>query len=355
MTQTVSIAPLEEALTFARSGTGDMSRILAVRSYEHGTVTGVDLTGLKVTPDEDPIDLVNRLGLEALTAHVASGPLVSVQSDDLGLPVDLTDQNIGVGTNYPEHAKESAVVGSPFLFPKIVQPTPARSDIPFGEGLLDYEVELCLVPLRPLVVGSAVTGGLILGNDVTDRAVLMRLVDIKDPKSGRGFTSGKGGPGFMPLGDLFVVPRDLTAFVKTLTLQLSVNGVQRQTGPVTDWIWNLEEIVRQCRLKAGVRWAYWGGEASLAVDGDGTLPARTVIMAGTPAGTVFQGVPGKDRLAGLVAWLLSGLKTPLLHHVIERYIASARASKIYLQPGDQVTICMDRMGTLSNRVAAPGS
>jgi 2-keto-4-pentenoate hydratase/2-oxohepta-3-ene-1,7-dioic acid hydratase in catechol pathway len=355
MTQTIAIAPLEEALTFARTGLGDGSRILAVRSYEKGTVSGVDLTDLKLTPDEDPIDLVNRLGFDSLIERVASGAMVSVQSGDLGLPVDLTDQNIGVGTNYPEHAKESAVVGSPFLFPKIVQPTPAWSDIPYGPGLLDYEVEVCLVPLQPLVVGAAVSGGLILGNDVTDRAALMRLVDLKDPKSGKGFTSGKGGPGFMPLGDLFVVPRDLTAFVKTLTLQLSVNGVERQTGPVTDWIWDLEEIVRQCRLKAGVRWAYWGGEASLAVDADGTIPARTVIMAGTPAGTVFQGVPGKDRLAGLVAWVLAGLKPSPLHHVIERYIASARTAKIYLQPGDQVTICMDRMGTLSNRVAASGS
>jgi hypothetical protein len=98
--------------------------------------------------------------------------------------------------------------------------------------------------------------------------------------------------------------------------------------------------------------AYWGGEARLAVCEDGAIPARTVIMAGTPAGTVFQGVPTKDRLIGALAWLLSGRKKPLIAHVIERHIKSARAAKAYLQPGDRVDIRVDRLGCLSNRIAA---
>lgn len=351
MTRSVDIAPLDEALTFARTKAEEGERLIAVRTYQEGQITGVDLSALQTSASEDAIDLIHRLGQDALRAFIqAAKDEVEVSSDRLGLPIRLGDQNIGVGTNYAEHAAESTVVGSPFLFPKIVQPTAWDAPIPVGDALLDYEVELCLVPLEALVPGSPVSGGLILGNDVTDRAVLLRNVDVTDPQSGKGFTSGKSGPNYMPVGDLFVVPRNLPSFLSRLTLHLSVNGQVRQHAAATDWIWDLEEIVRQCRLKREVRWAYWGGEARLAVAEDGAIPARTVIMAGTPAGTVFHGVPTKDRVMGALAWLLSGRKKPLIAHVIERHIKSARAAKTYLQPGDRVDIRVDRLGCLSNRV-----
>lgn len=353
MTRSVDIAPLDEALTFARTNAEHGERLIAVRSYQEGQIIGVDLSALLTSASEDAIDLIHRLGQDAVRTFVqAAKEEVEVSSDQLGLPVRLGNQNIGVGTNYAEHAAESTVVGSPFLFPKIVQPTTWNAPIPAGDALLDYEVELCLVPLEALIPGSPVTGGLILGNDVTDRAVLMRNVDVADPQSGKGFTSGKSGANYMPMGDLFVVPRNLPSFLSRLTLHLSVNGQVRQHAAATDWIWDLDEIVRQCRLKRDVRWAYWGGEARLAVAEDGTIPARTVIMAGTPAGTVFHGVPTKDRVLGALAWLLSGRKKPLIAHVIERHIKSARAAKSYLQPGDRVDIRVDRLGCLSNHVVA---
>jgi 2-keto-4-pentenoate hydratase/2-oxohepta-3-ene-1,7-dioic acid hydratase in catechol pathway len=353
MTRSVDIAPLDEALTFARTTSGQGERLIAVRAYQEGQLKGVDLSALQTSGSEDAIDLINRLGQDAVRSFVeAAKDEVEISSDHLGLPIRLGDQNIGVGTNYAEHAAESTVVGSPFLFPKIVQPTAWDAPIPAGDALLDYEVELCLVPLEPLMPGSPVFGGLILGNDVTDRAVLLRNVDVTDPQSGKGFTSGKSGPNYMPVGDLFVVPRNLPGFISRLTLHLSVNGQVRQHAAASDWIWDLEEIVRQCRLKRDVRWAYWGGEARLAIGEAGEIPARTVIMAGTPAGTVFHGVPTKDRLLGALAWLLSGRKGPLIAHVIERHIKSAHAAKTYLQPGDRVDIRVDRLGCLSNPIVA---
>ena len=353
MTRSVDIAPLDEALTFAQTKAEDGERLIAVRAYQEGQIRGVDLSSLRASASEDAIDLINRLGQDTIRAFVkAAKDEVEVEAARLGLPIRLGDQNIGVGTNYAEHAAESAVVGTPFLFPKIVQPTAWNAPIPAGDGLLDYEVELCLVPLEALMPGDPVFGGLILGNDVTDRAVLMRNVDIADPQSGKGFTSGKSGPNYMPMGDLFVVPRNLPSFLSRLTLQLSVNGQVRQNAAATDWIWDLDEIVRQCRRKRDVRWAYWGGEARLAFGEAGEIAARTVIMAGTPAGTVFQGVPTKDRLMGALGWLLSGRKKSMIAHVIERHIKSARAAKTYLQPGDQVDIRVHRLGCLSNRIVA---
>ena len=348
MTSPLIIAPLDEALTFARALTG---QVIGVLSYQDDQVTGVDLSALVVSPGEDAIDLVNRLGPAAVGEAIRGGhPAVTLPASELGLPVKLTDAHIAVGTNYREHAKESAVTGSPFLFPKLVTPTSSRADIPAGAGLLDFEVELCLVPLTPLGPTEPASGGLILGNDVTDRAVLMRGVDLKDPQSGRGFTDGKSAPGYLPVGDLFVVPRDLDAFVAGLTLQLSVNGVERQRAPATEWIWDLNEILNRARVKRETIWLWREGAARLPFADDGAIPARTLIMAGTPAGTLFQGVPGKDRQSGILRWILSGFTGGVVRHVIAAYIARSQAQKTYLQPGDQVTIRVDGLGALSNRV-----
>jgi hypothetical protein len=166
MTNTVKIAPLDQALTFARLLPAKGGQILAVTAYDQDVVAGIDLTALKSDPSEDPIDLVNRLGYEALLAVITAAKTpITVAACELDRPVDLTSEHIAVGTNYPEHAKESAVQIRPFLFPKYVTTTGPRADIPTTDGLLDYEVELCLVVLKPLGLDAPAQGGLILGND----------------------------------------------------------------------------------------------------------------------------------------------------------------------------------------------
>lgn len=172
-----------------------------------------------------------------------------------------------------------------------------------------------------------------------------------NPLSGRGFTTGKSAPGYLPVGDLFVVPRNLDAFVGQVTLELSVNGERRQHAPAMEWIWDFDEILRQARAKAKTEWAHRGGVARLAFTAEGAVPARVLLMAGTPAGTVFQGVARGDYASGILDWLAGFGRRSLVRSVIERHIARVRAARIYLQPGDEVTIRVDRLGTLANRVA----
>ena len=192
MAGSIEIAPLAEALTFAREG----SRILAVTSYVDGRIGAVDLSHLAAMADDDAIDLVDRLGYDALRSEIERASAhVACDAAELDVPVDLRGVHVAVGTNYRDHAAEATVKGGPFLFPKIVTPTSSRASIPAGRALLDYEVELCLVPLGPIAPGEDAAGGLILGNDVTDRAALLRLVDPRRPASGRGFTTGKSAPG----------------------------------------------------------------------------------------------------------------------------------------------------------------
>jgi 2-keto-4-pentenoate hydratase/2-oxohepta-3-ene-1,7-dioic acid hydratase in catechol pathway len=343
----MKIAPLDEALTFARSG----GALLAVSTIENGKVLAADMTTL-AQAGEDAIDLLNRLGYDNLRSHAEStGPKVEIDETTLRLPVDLASAHIAVGTNYREHARESSVKGGPFLFPKLVAPTDWRATVPCGTALLDFEVELCLVTTKPLGLDDIADGGLILGNDFTDRATLLQHIDPANPQSGKGFTSGKSGPGWLPVGNLFVVPRDLNTFVKRLTLQLSVNGIERQRAAATEWIWDFDEILRQSRRQRTATWDWTEGVARLPFGSDGAIPARTLIMAGTPAGTIWQGPRASDFAKGVFDLFASAFTKPILRCVIDQYIARARHENLYLKAGDIVTISVDKMGAMANTVA----
>lgn len=347
---TLAIAPLDQALTFARSGDGAAAPTFAVSGYRDGVVTGVDLAPL-LRPGEDAIAAYNRLGYDAIAAFVATAKTsVSHDAASLALPVDLRAVHAAVATNYPEHADEAKVRDGPFMFAKIAQPTASRATIPASRGLLDYEVELCLVTLSALPATSGAKGGLILCNDVTDRAALMRGADTRDIASGKGFTDGKSGAGFLPVGDLFVVPRDLKAFVAPLELHLSVNGEERQRTRVTAWIWDLDRLLVETAKRGGVSWRWREGSASLPVSRDGVLPDRTLVLAGTPAGTVFKGPGPATFVRGAFDWVARLGRDGIIAAVVERMIRDDRASGGYLQPGDVVTITADHLGTLENRV-----
>jgi len=347
---TIAIAPLDQALTFARLGEGAAAKTFVVSHYQDGLVTGVDLSPL-IKSGEDAIAAYNRLGYEPIAAFVSAAKAnVSHEASKLALPVDLRAVHAAAATNYPEHADEAKVKDGPFIFAKIAQPTSARADIPASKGLLDYEVELCLVTLNPLPASGGAKGGLILCNDVTDRAALLRGADIDDVASGKGFTDGKSGIGFLPVGDLFIVPRDLKAFIEPLELRLSVNGEERQRTRVTKWIWDLDRLLLETAKRAGVRWSWREGTAQLPVSREGVLPDRTLVLAGTPAGTVFKGPGPATIVRGGFDWLAGFGRGDMIKTVIERTITDDTASGGYLQQGDVVTIQADKLGTLENRV-----
>lgn len=349
----VAIAPLDTALTFARTRAGDDLRVIAVTGYEDGTVAGVDLSSALVRPVRDPIDALRDEGWDGLRARIAAAPDAArtrVPAADLVVPVDLRSHHVAAGTNYTEHAGEAEVTDGPFLFAKLVEPTGPRAPVSRGDALLDYEVELAFVTLAPLAAGDRAGAlGLVLCNDYTDRATLLRHVDPWDPTSGKGFTTGKSFPGYLPVGDIFVVPRDVRAFAASLELRLWVNGAPRQEASVARQIWDLDRLLAETWARRDVTWAHRGGVVSL-LSPEKTIPERTLLMSGTPGGTVFKGVSTGTRLRGALAWALGGWDLSLPARVVETYVADARAAQIYLQPGDRVTIRADRLGTIENVV-----
>lgn len=345
---TVEIAPADQALTFARDRSG--SRLILVSSYQDGRVTGVDLTA--AFGMVDPIALYTTQGYEAIAAAgaAADGERASIALDALGMPVDLAASHIAVGTNFPAHAEESTVEDGPFLFAKEVVPTAFDAPIPAGEALLDYEVELCFVVLEDFdITRPPDAAGLMLCNDVTDRAKLLRHLDPADVVSGKGFTTGKSAPGYLPVGNLFVIPRDLRGFARDVELRLWRDGELKQAATQSAAIWDFDELLRQSAARQAMRWAFEGREVGLPIVA-GVVPARTAILAGTPEGTIFQGIDTAAMVLGAWDWLAGGWGRPLARHVVERYIAREQAARRYLQPGEHVVISVSRLGELDNVV-----
>jgi 2,4-didehydro-3-deoxy-L-rhamnonate hydrolase len=80
------------------------------------------------------------------------------------------------------------------------------------------------------------------------------------------------------------------------------------------------------------------------------LPARTLILSGTPDGTVFQGISIQQKLRGAMRWVASGFDGALTDAVIETYIADAQAQRSFLQLGETVLIRSDWLGSIENRI-----
>ena len=349
----VAIADPSEALTFARTLRDGAQPLLAVRGYRWGTVEAVDLSSLFGRPVTGAAALLREQGYDALASAIAGASaehVLSVPATELVTPLDLGAAHVAAGTNYPEHAGEAGVQEGPFLFAKLVAPTGPYAPVAAGDGLLDYEVEIALVPLAPIRGGEKPAHvGLVLANDYTDRATLLRHIDPFDVASGKGFTTGKSFPGYMPVGNLLVVPRDFRAFVPQLQLELYVNGRLRQRERGGAMIWDSDELLRQTFARASLRWDHRGTEVSLLGDGD-ALDEDALLLTGTPHGTVFAGVSTAQKLRGAARWAFGGFGGSVGDGVVETYIDDARAAGIYLKPGDEVVIHVDRLGVIRNRV-----
>jgi 2-keto-4-pentenoate hydratase/2-oxohepta-3-ene-1,7-dioic acid hydratase in catechol pathway len=268
------------ALTFARRTREAGGELLLVRSVARDQVEAV------VVPDaDDPLAALAVPGREALRAAVTTGVPVRIPLAELGLPLDLGDRHVAAGANFREHGDEVGVE-EPFLFPKLVAPTPWASDVGHV-ARLDYEVELCFAALRPVVAVDDLRGafGLLLCNDFTDRWTLVKGMLGPGEMGTRGFADGKGAAGSLPVGPFLVVPEDLDGFLAGVALELFVNGELRQRAPATDMIWPLAEIVSRALADDGRRYRYAGGEVTL-LEGE-TLPPRTLVLSGTPGGVIF--------------------------------------------------------------------
>ncbi len=187
-----------------------------------------------------------------------------------------------VGRNYLEHVRE---MGNderqpPFFFAKhadMVAPDRATIAYPPLTKDLHHEVEL-VVALKsgglniPVEKALDHVWGYAVGIDLTRRDL-----QIASRKKEQPWEIGKSFDASAPCGALR--PASEIGHPATGKIWLSVNGTERQTGDLSEMIWNVPEII--AKLSAQVE-----------------LAAGDIIMTGTPAGVAALS-PGDSIACGV--------------------------------------------------------
>lgn len=205
-----------------------------------------------------------------------------------------------IGLNYRQHAAETGVEppDHPVLFLKasgsvqnpggdIVLPRRLRSD------RVDYEGELAVVIGRTCHNVSRQEAldyvlGYTCGNDVSAR-------DWQKQGGGGQWCRGKSFASFCPLGPALVTADEISE-PNSLAIKTLVNGVVLQDGTTADMIFDVPTLIEFLSASTVLR-------------------PGTVILTGTPAG-----------------------------------VGMARTPPVFLQPGDTVTVEIERIGRLTNPV-----
>ena len=205
-----------------------------------------------------------------------------------------------IGVNYRQHAAETntKIPDFPVLFFKPVTALQNPGDpiqIPthLASNEVDYECELAVVigkTCRNVARRNALDYvlGYTAANDVSAR-------DWQKRWGGGQWCRAKSFDTFAPLGPCLVT-RDEIPDPNALAIRTLVNGIERQSSNTRDMIFDVPTLIE-------------------FLSGSTTLLAGTVILTGTPAGVGMA------------------LKPP-----------------VWLQPGDSVTIEIEKIGTLTNPV-----
>jgi 2-keto-4-pentenoate hydratase/2-oxohepta-3-ene-1,7-dioic acid hydratase in catechol pathway len=214
------------------------------------------------------------------------------------LPIERPGKIVCVGLNYRDHAEEQGaeLPAEPLLFAKFPNTLVGPGDpivIPPLVTKCDYEAEL------GVVIGARVRG---VSKENAFEAVLGYLcandVSARDLQFGDGqWTRGKSVDTFCPVGPR-LVPRDEISDPHDLRIRAIVSGEVLQDSTTANLIFGVDEIISHVTKTM-------------------TLEPGDLILTGTPAGVgVFR---DPQRL---------------------------------LEPGDEVTIEIERVGSLTNPVVA---
>ncbi|MBP1995905.1 fumarylacetoacetate hydrolase family protein [Paenibacillus eucommiae] len=216
----------------------------------------------------------------------------------LGPCVTNPNKIICIGLNYRKHAEEtnSPVPEYPILFNKFNNTLTGHGhdvELPRNSQKVDYEAELVIVIGKNTKYVSKEDAlshvfGYCNVNDLSARDLQLRT---------QQWLLGKTCDGFSPLGP-YLVTADEVGNPNDLEIKSIVNGEVRQNSNTSDMIFHCDEIV-----------SYISQHFTL-VPGD-------IILTGTPEGVVM-GYP--------------------------------KEKQVYLQNGDVVTIEIEKLGSLTNRL-----
>ncbi len=227
------------------------------------------------------------------------GEVVALEEARLQAPIAHPGKIIAIGLNYEDHAAETGaeIPEKPVVFAKypntVIGPgEPIR--IPPITEQVDYEAELAVVIGRRArnVLESEALGyvfGYTNANDVSSR-------DLQFSEGGQ-WTRSKSIDTFCPLGP-YVATRDEIPDPQNLYIRAILNGEVVQDGTTSKMIFSVAELVSF--LSQGM-----------------TLEPGDIIITGTPPG-----------------------------------VGMARDPQLWMKPGDEVSIEIEGLGTLTNPVEA---
>ncbi|MBA2429258.1 MAG: fumarylacetoacetate hydrolase family protein [Thermoleophilaceae bacterium] len=235
---------------------------------------------------------------ERLRASARVGPTLAEVT--LLAPVPQPPKVIGIGLNYRDHAEEtgSKLPEEPIVFAKFSSSVcgpghPIR--IPAITERADYEAELGVVmggPAKRVSVEKALDHvfGYVNVNDVSAR-------DLQLAAPGKQWTRSKSIDTFAPCGP-WILTSDEVLDPQALSVRCRLNGEIMQDSTTAEMVFTVAELVSF--LSQGM-----------------TLGPGDLIATGTPAGVGFT-----------------------------------REPPVLLKAGDEVTVEVDGLGTLSNPVEA---
>lgn len=245
-------------------------------------------------------DALHQLVSLALESENRSSLLLNEASITYGPCVTDPGKIICVGLNYRKHAEETnaAIPQYPILFNKFNNTLTGHGHdiaLPRVTKEVDYEAELVIViGKQAKYISKEEALGHVYGyccvNDLSARDLQMRTAQ---------WLLGKSCDDFSPLGP-YLVTADEVGNPNDLTISTTVNGKVRQNSNTADMIFHCDEVVSYISQHM-------------------TLYPGDIILTGTPEGVVL-GDPVDKR--------------------------------VYLKDGDTVTISIEKLGSLTNRMVS---
>lgn len=228
--------------------------------------------------------------------HRGAGFVKKEEEIEWGPAVTKPSKIICVGLNYKKHADEtkSKYPEAPILFNKFDNALTGHLteiEVPRTTERLDHEVELGIVIGKTgKFIDEENALGYVLGYCTTND-LSARDIQKRSPQ----WMLGKTNDGFAPVGPYLVTKSEIDN-PNELQLTTTVNGEIRQNSNTADMIFNCEQLISFISQYM-------------------TLKPGDLIMTGTPEGVIL-GRPIEER--------------------------------VYLQPGDTVTVEVEKLGALTN-------
>ncbi|HOT92356.1 MAG TPA: fumarylacetoacetate hydrolase family protein [Anaerolineae bacterium] len=240
---------------------------------------------------------LQALVTRALASSERGAWLLDESALTYGPCVPYPEKILCVGLNYRRHAAESgaSVPEVPVFFSKFNNALAAHGEpipIPRGVVEIDYEVELAAVigkPMKYVAVDEALDYvlGYCTANDISARELQRRTSQ---------WLLGKTSDKFCPLGP-YLVTKDEVGDPQKLYAKSWLNGELRQNSNTADMVFTVAQIISYASQYM-------------------TLRPGDVILTGTPEGVIL------------------GMK-----------------EKVWMKPGDEITVEVEKLGKLTNRLA----